>query len=63
MLARVSKGKIPASPPADGTAAEKAPANVECPGGGQNSGAAGKSGAGTFDGAVSPLTLGAMQNM
>ncbi len=48
MLARVSKGKIPASPPADGAAAEKAPANIECRGSGQISGAAGKSGAGAI---------------
>lgn len=42
MLAPVSKGKIPASPPAGGAAAGMAPDNVECSGGGQNSGAAGK---------------------
>ncbi len=48
MLAPVSKGKIPASPPAGGAAAGRSPDNVECSGGGQNSGAAGKSGAGNF---------------
>jgi len=48
MLAPVSKGKIPPSPPAGGAAAGMAPDNVECSGGGQNSGAAGKSGAGNF---------------
>ena len=42
MLAPVSKGKIPPSPPARGAAAGRAPDNVECSGGGQNSGAAGK---------------------